>query len=448
MSTGKGFRHRWLLLVAAAVAMFTIIGAAPASAKKPSGTTTSASCPAFAATGNFKNAGNVGAEASNSGEVTTYTLTSDDEGAVKGVPGLIEYCVYTNDDSLPTLDPQAVGADGAEWLARLKSTDHFSFVRPGGNKTNIAFDQDGKTTTMGTADWGHAAPTGQVIVLHIADGNECRNLYGPDAPSTCFVLPKTGPVCDAGAGNTDAAYNSMPVDVEHCGPPSWGFQARQTAEFGDLVELEITGGGNLQSMTVDFQSYACLAGSWNGDPSNCTDPAGETFTVPITAKLYSLGLDGAVGDVIATATINPYIPYRPAADPGCANPVQFADPVSGECHYSLSVPLEFTGFSFPNGDHTFSDGEQVIWTVQFNTSTWGYSPIGTTGPWDSLNVGVKAYPGAPYAGVDVDPDGWYLNSAVGPGNYCDAGVGGLNTLRANSPCRPGLTPLAEIVTGP
>lgn len=41
--------------------------------------------------------------------------------------------------------------------------------------------------------------------------------------------------------------------------------------------------------------------------------------------------------------------------------------------YSLSVPLTFT---FPT--HQFADGQDVIWTVQFNTSHGGYAPIVST----------------------------------------------------------------------
>jgi hypothetical protein len=73
--------------------------------------------------------------------------------------------------------------------------------------------------------------------------------------------------------------------------------------------------------------------------------------------------------------------------------------------------------TFPFGG-TVSAPSQVIWTVSFNTSTWGYSPIGpascspviTTPPsdpgcgYDSLNVGAWAYTNAPYSGADLDAD--------------------------------------------
>ena len=36
--------------------------------------------------------------------------------------------------------------------------------------------------------------------------------------------------------------------------------------------------------------------------------------------------------------------------------------------------------------------DQVIWTVQYNTSTHGPNPTGVAGPADSLNVGIKSFP--------------------------------------------------------
>ncbi len=79
--------------------------------------------------------------------------------------------------------------------------------------------------------------------------------------------------------------------MEDCCPPSLGFEANQADEFGDKVTLDTTGGTNLVSMTVDFQSYGC------GDertlvhgrlPDACRGAG--TFTVPggITAKIYSV----------------------------------------------------------------------------------------------------------------------------------------------------------------
>lgn len=66
-----------------------------------------------------------------------------------------------------------MGAEGSAWIART-SQDHFSFVRPGGDPTNIPLN--GATTTMGTATWS-SLPTSQTILLHITDAAKCQQVY-------------------------------------------------------------------------------------------------------------------------------------------------------------------------------------------------------------------------------------------------------------------------------
>lgn len=64
-------------------------------------------------------------------------------------------------------------------------------------------------------------------------------------------------------------------------------------------------------------------------------------------------------------------------------------------------------------------------------------------PYDSLNVGAQTFPGAPYQGIDVDPDAVFLNS-TDPAAYCDGGAGGTGVLRFDSPCWTANKPLAKI----
>lgn len=155
----------------------------------------------------------------------------------------------------------------------------------------------------------------------------------------------------------------------------------------------------------------------------------KTFTIPdgITASIYN---PSDLTTPIATSNINPSIPVRPSGDSvncggtdpnGYADNSRWFDPVSGECKYSLSVPLTFTfgGQTLPN---------TVVWTVQFNTTHGGYSPIGEATTcfdsgaargcgYDSLNVGTKTYDGSPYVGTDVAEDTVYIsngNTAYSP----------------------------------
>jgi hypothetical protein len=442
-----------LLLGVLSVSLLATIGTNPALAARPS-SGKGASCPKSKAIENFPEAENVGASFANSGTTTTYTFDSflDEDTDGDGVPGLIEYCVYPTPPQSPTtIDPQAVGASGADWVSRSGLADRFSFVRPDGNKSNIPLD--GTSTTMGTATWT-TVPEDQAILLHINDPAVCG------ASGTCFVRPGERPsvVCDA--GDTSVAFDAFPTDFARgCPPPpSVAFEANGVVEFGDAVGLAT--GGDLQSLTVDFQSYGCSdSGHWNlGGANACVTTPGASFTFPvndsgITARIYALGPGDTVGAELASATFTGPIPFRPSADPvNCPNgdPIagyeagsQWFDAATGQCLSSISVPIEFT---FPAG---ITLPSQVIWTVSFNTTHYGYAPIGeatacfASGPgcgYDSLNVGVKTYANAPYSGTDLNPDGVFWN--VGPFG-APANPAGL----ASSPTGwSGFLPLARIVT--
>jgi hypothetical protein len=437
-----------LAAVTACATLFVVAGTAgPAAAASGSG------CPASKLLGSIPTASNVGAAFSNSGTTSTYTFSSlTNENPVGGVPGLVKYCVYPSPVSQPTaVTVAAKGANGAKWVS-AKGSNNFAFVRPGGDKTNIPLD--GKTTTMGTATWS-ALPSSQTIILHINDPTVCASLYGSGTPGTCFVKPRPGPVCDTGSANTTGVvYTSLPRDAVNCAPPSLGFEAHTVSEFGD--EVRVSSIGQLKSLTVLFSSYACGdSGHWNtGATDPCKTTPGETFTHPITATIYD-ATGGVIGAQLAQVTQTPTIPYRPSADatncPGAGGNgsddvgSKWFNTVSGKCQYSISTLLTFT---FPSGTTLPS---QVIWTVAYNTSTAGYAPLGTGNacnaldqgcPYDSLNVGVMTYPGAPYVGTDVDPDGTVINSQSS-GDTCGAATG---SLVFATPCWSGYTPLGEIST--
>jgi hypothetical protein len=132
----------------------------------------------------------VGATATVNGNDVDYTFESFVTEGSDGVPGLIEYCVYsdTQPDSVATV---ALGADGSAW-SDPPGFDNFSFQRGDGNPSNIPYD--GASHAMGTATWTAGVPGNyDRIVLHINDAEECNALYDPDpADGTCFVLPGGG----------------------------------------------------------------------------------------------------------------------------------------------------------------------------------------------------------------------------------------------------------------
>jgi hypothetical protein len=243
------------------------------------------------------------------------------------------------------------------------------------------------------------------------------------------------------------AYDSIPKTLPG-NVPSHAFQATQTSEFGDGVSLEPGTPRSLQSVRVILSSWGCQSGTWNG--GDCFTAAGATFTHPITLNVYRMETSGAVGALLASKTQTFNIRYRPSAnDVRCTGPDdgKWFKKADGTCYngFAQSIKFGFAGQSVP---------ADVIWTVAFNTSGYGESPLGyntacsqtTEGcPYDSLNVGLNTSNNAPYVGNDVQPAGTYLDSAT-PSQYCDLGTGGVDTLRLDDGCWGGFVPMAEITT--
>jgi hypothetical protein len=414
VDSGSVSRLRLHLAATATATTFAVFGlgvAAPAVAA-------SNACPGVNALSNFVTDANVGANVASSGGTSTYTFVSIvDEDPVNAVPGLVAYCVYTltAPQSVSVTEP-LLGDNGQQWTTSGKTTKNFAFLRPSGAKSNIPLE--GQTLTMGTATWtyGAPAPEDQIVLLHVDDPQTC-SIYGAGL-TTCFVYPtpvSLAPVCDKGAADlSHAAYSSIPRDAVDCGPPSYGFEANGTTEFGDQVQTAT--GGELLSLTVLFNSYGCsVSGHWN--TGDCDTNPGDTFTHPITATIYISG-GATVTSVPQTFTI----PYRPSADPSCTGAYDGAwyNSISKQCEFSAKKLLTFT---FPAGT-TLPSGSEVIWSVAFNTTHYGYPlPIGPSScsglpqgcGYDSLNVGTKTYATNAFAGTDLsEPDAFRVQSGSIP----------------------------------
>lgn len=243
---------------------------------------------------------------------------------------------------------------------------------------------------------------------------------------------------------TRLAYDSIPRTVPG-NVPSQAFQATQTSEFGDGVSLEPGTSRKLQSVRVVLSSWGCQSGTWNA--GDCFTAAGATFAHPITLKVYDMGDNGEVGNLLATKTQTFDIRYRPSADDVNCQGGRWFKKSSGTCFngFAQAIKFGFAGQQLTN---------QVIWTVAFNTSGYGANPLGystacaqtTEGcAYDSLNVGLNTSGDAPYVGTDSQPAGAYLNSATAD-QYCDGGTAGVGSLRLDDPCWGGFVPMAEIRT--
>ncbi len=169
----------------------------------------------------------------------------------------------------------------------------------------------------------------------------------------------------AAAAEGDVIYDSIPTPLPP-NRPSLGYQATQTAEFGDHVIFAGTK-RNLNSVTV-------MMSNWALHSTYPTLPAAG-YEHPITLNLYQVDKSGAVpqpGALITSLTQNFLIPWRPAADPTCATVTAWRAS-DGNCYngYAFTIKFDFASqaLSLPN---------EIIFGLAYNTNTWGYQPIGAS----------------------------------------------------------------------
>jgi hypothetical protein len=201
--------------------------------------------------------------------------------------------------------------------------------------------------------------------------------------------------------------------------PSLGYQATQTAEFGAQVQFAGTA-RKLSTATVTMSSWTCQTGDWTvafGTAGTCVTTPGATYSVPITFNVYANAAAAlAHGPTIATKTQTFAIPYRPSSIAG--NDGKGWD-AAGSHGLANNITFTFAGETLPS---------TAIFGIAYNTDTWGYVPVGTTGPVDSLNVGLRD----PASVGTFSPDGSVYWNTMTAANYTDGGVGGTGTFRVDT----------------
>lgn len=213
-------------------------------------------------------------------------------------------------------------------------------------------------------------------------------------------------VAAASIASADVVYNTLPSPAPS-GIQSLGYQATSTAEFGDHVALAGTD-RSLTGVTVALSDWAKKS-----DYPTVGDA--DSFTHPLTLNLYAVNTSGptpVVGSLIATKTIAADILYRPEVYP------------SNGIYQTVTFDFTGDGITLP---------DQLIATVAYNTQSYGSSPIGVAGPYNSLNVGLAS--SLPSIGTDVNPDNAFWNTSFA-GFYTDGGTGGVGTLRQDTGWAP------------
>ncbi|NBX26253.1 MAG: hypothetical protein EBQ99_09450, partial [Planctomycetes bacterium] len=188
---------------------------------------------------------------------------------------------------------------------------------------------------------------------------------------------------------------------------SLGFQATQTAEFGD----RITFGGTartLQTATFTMVNWARYEDyNAGGQYYGSGQWAGNGFNHSFTLNLYEAGTGSSPGALITSITQTKFITYRPTgwSFNGYAQ--------------NISFDLSAQNITVPNS---------VVWGLAYNTQSYGSNPLGVSGPYNSLNMGLNDYAagGVSVGSTDLDKLFWKTSTA---GNYTDGGAAGVNVFR-------------------
>lgn len=248
------------------------------------------------------------------------------------------------------------------------------------------YDQD---IDGGNGAWTHDfadLPTGDYTFCAraLADAHD----IGPTCVNATVAKDLTAAVDIALRPPTVPVFDTLP-EVLPPNLPSQPFQAQQTAEFGDRIALAPGTGRHPIEATVVMVTWAT-----------------EAYAHPITLNLY--GVSGGTLALVGTRTQTFDIPARPAADPTCPDTgygAGFAWRASnGKCYNGLAFPITF---DLSGLDTVLPDS--LAYGIAYDTNTWGYSPVGQPGPYDSLNVAVigdgnTISSTVPSVGTDPDPD--------------------------------------------
>lgn len=251
-------------------------------------------------------------------------------------------------------------------------------------------------------------------------GDAVRGRTRARALAIGFAAGVAGLLASTAPANATVVYDNVPAPVEG-NYPSQPFQAQQTSEFGGQIRLAGTERQD-PAITVTMSSWAC-----ESDPAAaCTTTPGATFAHPITLNLYGVLPSGEPGSQLASVTQTFNIPYRPSQSAVCGDRRWSQDGTLATCFNGFANNITFNlagrGISLP---------DRVIVALAYNTETYGENPIGTGGPYNSLNVGLQ---GPPTVGTLPRPDDAYIDAANHANTqYCNDG-GPVDVFRLSAGC--------------
>lgn len=257
------------------------------------------------------------------------------------------------------------------------------------------------------------------------------------------ILPATS-VFAATTASSKVLYNSLVPAPGNL--PSIGFEATQTAQFGN--EISLTRSAKAANVVVTMDSWGCQSGSWTDD--TCTTTPGSTFGEPLTLNIFRAPAtnpttqadtpgNGVPGTLIASVTKTFAIPYRPSANnTKCIGDElgDWFDARNGECFAGLATNVTFNLTSL----HVTLP-KTFVFGIAYNTSDYGAAPYGDATAchstsegcgYNSLNVGLSQDPDNLNRGSNPYPGYVWWNTTTA-GYYCDSGAAGSGTFRIDSP---------------
>lgn len=206
-----------------------------------------------------------------------------------------------------------------------------------------------------------------------------------------FIVLATAGIPLASAGTI--VYNDLPNPIPQSSP-SVGFQSNHTREFGDLIQP--VGGATVLTSGSILMNDQALFSDWSAFPGATS----SGWSWPLTLNFYNVVVDTdgnpQVGTLISSTTQTFAIPWRSPTDKGQDFLATFTLP-------NVAVPSEF------------------IYSIVYDTQTFGANPTGTAGPHESLNVGLNTT-APPQVGTRPFPDTAYLNADKSTLYYCGAGA--------------------------
>ncbi len=141
-------------------------------------------------------------------------------------------------------------------------------------------------------------------------------------------------------------------------PPRFQAKGPEAYAFSEIGDgLIFTPGSNrlVTKVTVILDDWACVSGHWYnpaGTADSCvTNPAGATFSQPVTLHIYAVNSSTtpiSAGALLASQTSTFTIPYRPTSDAVCATAplgsdgTKWYDATTNACYHGITVPIVST----------------------------------------------------------------------------------------------------------